>query len=429
MEKVGGDSFVLRGNICYSKSKQELCTVEHAYLVCKESRCAGIYQQLPQEYSQYVCYDYGDCLIIPGLIDLHVHAPQYAFRGLGMDLELLDWLNTHTFVEEAKYADLQYAETAYSIFVDDLIKSATTRACVFATIHTEATLLLMRKLETAGISAYVGKVNMDRNSPPNLCEQSPEAAAAAVEEWIVQSSELQNVKPILTPRFTPACSDELLQALSYLQKKYQLPVQSHLSENLGEISWVKELCPDSKFYGETYNKYDLFGKSCPTIMAHCVHSSAEEIELMRQQNVFIAHCPESNTNLASGIAPVKHYLEQGMLVGLGSDIAAGSSLSIWKAMAMAIQCSKLRWRLHDQLVSPLTMEEVFYMATKGGGAFFGNVGSFEDGYEFDAVILDDSSIRHPQPLTLKKRLERLIYLADDNMMVSKYVAGKNIFNR
>ena len=127
--------------------------------------------------------------------------------------------------------------------------------------------------------------------------------------------------------------------------------------------------------------------------------------MMRKQNVFVAHCPESNANLSSGVAPVKKYLDKGMKVGLGSDIAAGSSLSIFKAMALAIQCSKLRWRLYDQSVVPLTFEEVFYLATKGGGEFFGKVGSFEAGYEFDAVVIDDSSLKHPQELTVKDRLE------------------------
>lgn len=173
----------------------------------------------------------------------------------------------------------------------------------------------------------------------------------------------------------------------------------------------------------------MFGNSCPTIMAHCVYSGNDEIEMMKNQNVFIAHCPESNTNLSSGVAPVKMYLDKGMKVGLGSDIAAGSSLSIFKAMAMAIQCSKLRWRLYEQKVTPLTVEEVFYLATKGGGEFFGKVGSFENKYEFDAVVIDDSSIKHPQELNVKERLERIIYLADDRNILAKFVDGNKLFDR
>ncbi len=418
---------VIKGNICYSATKDALSVTENGYVVCQEGRCAGVYENLPKEYETLPCHNYEDKIIIPGLVDLHVHAPQYTFRGMGMDLELIDWLNTRTFAEEAKYEDLEYAEKAYGIFAEDLRTSATTRACIFGTIHTEATLLLMEKLDRTGLQVCVGKVNMDRNSPQYLCEESAEKSAKDTEEWLQKCQRFHNVRPILTPRFTPSCTDELLEKLSELQKKYHLPVQSHLSENLGEIDWVKELCPGTSCYGESYDRYGLFGNGCPTIMAHCVHSGDKEMEMMRKQNVFVAHCPESNANLSSGVAPVKKYLENGMKVGLGSDIAGGTSLSIFKAMAMAVQCSKLRWRLHDQSVGPLTMEEVFYMATKGGGEFFGKVGSFEKGYEFDAVVLDDSSLRHPQKLSVKERLERLIYLADGRSMTAKFVNGHVVY--
>lgn len=422
-------NYVMKGNICFSKTSKEMEVVENGYVVCQEGKCAGVYAVLPEEYQAFPLYNFEDKMIIPGLVDLHVHAPQYAFRGLAMDLELIDWLNTYTFVEEAKYNDVRYAEQAYDIFVEDLRNSATTRACIFGTIHTEATLLLMEKLEKAGLKSYVGKVNMDRNSPEYLCEESARKAMEDTEKWLMASADYENVKPILTPRFTPSCSDELFEKLSVLQKKYHLPVQSHLSENFGEIAWVKELCPETKFYGQSYDRYDMFGKECPTIMAHCVHSGEEEIEMMREQKVFVAHCPESNANLSSGVAPVKRYLEKGMKVGLGSDIAAGSSLSIFKAMAMAVQCSKLRWRLQEQDLAPLTLEEVFYLATKGGGEFFGKVGSFEEGYEFDAVVLDDSSIKTPLRLAVKERLERLVYLAEDKHIVAKFVGGKKILEK
>lgn len=211
-------NYVIKGNICYSKTSNELCIIENGYVVCEGGRCAGAYKELPENYSAFPCYDYQDKIVIPGLVDLHVHAPQYSFRGLGMDLELIDWLNTHTFVEEAKYADTKYADRAYDIFVEDLVNSATTRACIFGTIHTEATLLLMDKLESVGLKAYVGKVNMDRNSPEYLCEESAEKSAEDTEKWLLKSQDFKNVKPILTPRFTPSCTDELLEKLSVLQK-------------------------------------------------------------------------------------------------------------------------------------------------------------------------------------------------------------------
>ena len=388
-------NFILKGNIIYSKDKTELTVKENAYLVCEDGVCAGIFETLPEKYEVLPLKDYGDCLIIPGMTDLHVHAPQYSYRGLGM-----------------------------GIFVEDLVKSTTTRACIFGTLHKEATLLLMELLEESGMKAYVGKVNMDRNSPDILREKNAEEASKITEQWILEAERFENVRQILTPRFIPSCSDELMRELARLQKKYELPMQSHLSENLGEITWVQELCPESKFYGDAYDQFELFGGECPTIMAHCVHSGEEEVTLMKEKNVFVAHCPQSNTNIASGIAPIRAYLDKDMKVGLGSDVAGGAHLSIMRAMTDAIQCSKLRWRMYDQSLDPLRFEEAFYLATIGGGEFFGKAGSFEEGYEFDAVVLSDENLPHPQEISTKERLERIVYLGDDRNVLHKYIAGR-----
>lgn len=420
--------FILKGNIVYSKNKDELRILKDHYLISESGLVKGVFEKVPPEYAQVSVSDYGECLIIPGLTDLHVHAPQYTFRAMGMDMELLEWLETNTFPEEAKYQDLEYARRAYRIFTDNLKRSATTRACIFGTIHRDATLLLMDQLEQSGLVTYVGKVNMDRNCPDYLIEESAEESGIQTVEWIkdVLHKKYQNTMPILTPRFTPSCSDELMENLKKIQMYYQIPVQSHLSENPGEIAWVKELCPWSEFYGDAYDRFGLFGADCKTVMAHCVYSGKEERQRMKENGVFIAHCPESNMNLSSGVAPVRTFLEEGMHVGIGSDVAGGSTENLFKAMALAIQASKLRWRMQDDRLKPLTLEEVFYIATKGGGEFFGNVGSFEPGFELDAVVLDDTRIVHSQNLDVRARLERMIYLADEREVRAKYVRGREI---
>lgn len=421
------DTFALKGTICYSISPQELSITPNSYLICSQGKCAGIFPVLPEKYRGIPCTDYKDDLIIPGLTDLHVHAPQYTFRASGMDLELLDWLNTYAFPQEARYENLEFARSAYSIFAEDMKKSPNTRACIFGTLHVPATELLMELMDKTGLKTMIGKVNMDRNGSPILQETSAEASAQATVTWIEDTlNRFENTTPILTPRFTPACTDQLMAKLSQIQKKYHLPMQSHLSENFGEIEWVKELCPGTHFYGEAYHQFQLFGGDCPTIMAHCVHSSEEELALMKKQGVYVAHCPQSNTNLSSGIAPARHYLEAGLHVGLGSDIAGGTSLSILRAMTDAIQVSKLYWRLVDSSAKPLTLEEAFYLGTEGGGSFFGKVGSFREGYEFDAVILNSSTIPTPLSLSPKDRLERLVYLSDDRNITGKYVSGRKI---
>ena len=419
--------FALKGDICYSKTLTTLETMEQGFLVCKDGIVEGVYPKLPDEYSKIPVKDYGKQLMIPGLIDLHMHAPQYTYRGLHMDLELLEWLNQYTFPAEAKYEDTEYARKAYQKFVDRMVKSATTRACIFGTIHVEATLILMELLEKAGLHTMVGKLNMDRNSPDYLREASAGKSAEDTIRWVQEAQKrFKNNKPILTPRFTPSVTDEMMEELKKIQMEFQLPFQSHLSENRGEIEWVKELCPYARYYGQAYSHFGLFGGECPTVMAHCIYSCEEEIQDMKERGVYIAHCPESNMNVVAGIAPVRRYLQEGMHVGLGSDVAGGATENLFAAMMHAIQVSKLRWRLVDDTLAPLTAPEVFYMATKGGGEFFGKVGSFEKGYEFDAVILDDSGIPNQEGLTIPERLERFIYLNQEKDVKAKYVAGRQV---
>jgi len=358
-----------------------------------------------------------------------MHAPQFAFRGLGMDYELLEWLESYTFPEESKYRNLGYAKNAYADVVSNLVNGPNTRSCIYATVHLPATRLLMDMLEETGLRCMVGKVNMDRNSPPYLCEESADRSEEDTRLWLSGSiGRYKNISAILTPRFIPVCSDKLMKKLADIQKEYGVPVQSHLSESLAEIGWVRQLCPSSKSYADAYAKFGLFGGDVPTIMAHCVWSDDNEIDLIRRKNVYIAHCPQSNTNLASGIAPVRKFLNKKISVGLGSDVAGGCHTSIFKAMSDAIGVSKLRFRLTDQRDKPLTVKEAFYLGTLGGGSFFGKVGSFEDGYEFDAIVLDDSDLGAPFPLTIEERLARVIYFSEDRHIKEKYVRGTCVKN-
>lgn len=421
-------NFVLKGNICYCCDKSNINICDNSYLVCIDGICQGVFDKLSEDYTKLPLIDYSDKLIIPGLTDLHTHAPQFAFRGLNMDMELLQWLDTTAFVEESKYSDLDYAQKAYKIFADTLKNGATTRACVFATVHKESSKLLMDLMEHSGTVSYVGKVNMDRNCPNSLCETDAEVSLKLTEEFIKESHNIyKNTYPILTPRFIPSCTDELMYGLAKIKAQHNLPVQSHLSENKSEINWVSDLCPDSTSYTDAYDKYGLLKDNSNIVMAHCVHLTDDEQKLIKDRGVYIAHCPASNSNLSSGIAPIKRYLNNNLKVGLGSDMAGGQSDSIFRAMVDAIQVSKLYHTLVDNSLKSLTFAESFYMATKGGGEFFGKVGSFEYGYEFDAVVIDDSILPHPQTLTTIQRLERCVYLgADLNGIVAKFVRGKKI---
>lgn len=421
-------TFALKGNIIYSKNQNELNLFENSYLICQDGKSMGVFEKLDEKYKNIEVIDFGNKIISPGLVDLHIHAPQYNFRGMGMDLELLDWLNTYTFPSEAKFKDENYAKRSYQRFVNHLKFGPNTRHIIFASIHVKSTQILMDLMEKTKMVSFVGKVNMDRNGGVDLEEKDADESEKATLNWLENiKGKYKNTYPILTPRFIPSCTDELLEKLRKIKDDYKLPIQSHLSENLGEIEWVKELVPKSKFYGEAYELFDLFGKNNKTVMAHCVYSNEDEQNLIKENKVFIAHCPDSNTNLTSGIAPAGKYLRDGQKIGLGSDVAGGSHASIFKAMADAIKVSKLRYRLLDEKIRPLSLEEAFYMATLGGGEFFGKVGSFEKGYEFDAIIIDDEKLLEEDKFNLKQRLERIVYLSKDEDVVSKFVRGEKVF--
>ena len=416
---------IIKGNFFDCSEDRELRVRSGAYCVVKDGVSEGVFDELPAKYAGAQVTDYGDLLIMPSLVDLHTHAPQYTFRGMGMDLELLDWLNTYTFPEEARYRDPGYASQAYDIFVDALIRSGTGRAVIFGTIHREATLLLMEKLEKSGLVTYVGKVNMDRNSPDGYREETGDSLRET-ERFVEEALDFRNTFPILTPRFIPTCSDELMRGLSDIRRRTGLPVQSHMSENLSEIEWVKDLVPDATFYGDAYDIFGLFGGECRTVMAHCVYSGKEEIGRMAEKGVFAAHCPNSNTNISSGIAPVRKLLDAGVRVGLGSDVAGGHSLSLFDEMVSAVQASNLRWRCIDENDRQLSMTEAFYMATRGGGEFFGKVGCFDNGYEFDALVIDDSGLEGMLKPDAEHRFLRSLYLSHECPIAAKYVKGNKI---
>lgn len=231
---------VLKGNIVQAPALGELQITEQGYLVMEDGVIRGVYDRLPLEYATAPLVDYGQALVMQSFADMHLHAPQYPMLGMGMDLPLLEWLDTYTFPTEARFADTDYARRIYRRLATDLITNGTTRVCMFSSLHTDATWILMEELEQAGVTGYVGKVNMDRNGLPGILQETTEESVRETLRWL-EGCHFDHVKPILTPRFTPSCTNELMMALGRLAQEKGLYVQSHLSENLGEIQWVKEL--------------------------------------------------------------------------------------------------------------------------------------------------------------------------------------------
>lgn len=413
---------IYKANIVYTPSLDELKYIPHGY-VCVNDKgfVEGCYDRLPEQYKGCSITDYGDCLLMPAFNDLHVHAPQYRNMGLAMDEELLPWLNRYTFPEESKFNDISYAERIYRRFVHDLWMQGTMRASVFGTIHPEATRLLMSLFREVGMGAYVGLVGMDRNAPETLQNSAEDVRRFHLEELCTFDTKVQS---ILTPRFIPSCTPAMLETYGQLAQQHKLRIQSHLSENRSEIELVHQLEPEASCYADAYRRYGLFGQT-PTLMAHCCYSSGIELELIKHNNVMVVHCPTSNCNVASGIAGIRTFLNEGIPVALGSDVSGGHHLSILRVIQYAIQVSKLQYAATQGAEPFLSVSEAFYLATKSGGSFFGKVGSFEEGYAFDAILVDDSYLNYDN-FTLDQRLQRYIYLGDDRDIRRRWCQGNEI---
>ena len=400
-----GMTQVLRGNIIQAPRLGELDIREHGYLVLEDGVVQGVYDALPQALASAPITDYGDRLIMQSFVDMHLHAPQYPMLGMGMDLPLLDWLNTYTFRTEARFADPDFARRTYRRLASDLITNGTTRVCMFSSLHTEATWILMEELERAGVTGYVGKVNMDRNALPGILQETTEESVSETLRWL-DGCHFEHVRPIITPRFTPSCSDELMAAL-------------------GEIAWVKELHPDCAQYWETYDKYGLWKDH--TVMAHCVHSDARECAAIRRAGVVVAHCAGSNINLCSGVSPVREMLQQGIWVTLGSDIAGGAQLPMYKVITMSIRASKIKRMETDWSEDFLTVPEGYYLGTTAGHRYFGGGEGFAVGQPLHAIVVDDGDFPESvRPLTVRERFERSLYMLHRHNITAVWSHGRQV---
>lgn len=411
----------IKGNFLYTPSCHELTIRENQYAHIENSVVTGFMTDLPETTGPETVVDYSQDIIIPAFVDLHIHAPQYINRGLGFDEELLPWLEHYTFPAEGKFADPVFARRVYTAFLKRLQAEGTLCFSAFATIHKESTWQLMELAEAMGFKAYIGKVNMDCNAPDYLLEDT-DRSLADTEELAVRCREaLHKVRFIATPRFVPSTTEKLMTGLGRLCETYDLPVQSHLSENRNEVAWVKELHPDLPSYTDVY---DAFGLLRPekTIMAHAIYLSDEEKRLLRDKGVYLAHCAQSNANLTSGIMPLRRNLENGLTCTIASDVAAGHTPAMNKQIALTIEISKLYSLQHDR-EKALTIGEGLYLATKGPGRFYGRTGSFEKGYAFDALVIHMDDIEGLERTPFEK-LQQFIYDGDDRNIIARYVDGK-----
>ncbi|KAI5124565.1 hypothetical protein M0805_003085 [Coniferiporia weirii] len=340
--------------------------------------------------------------ILPGFVDTHTHAPQVPNMGSGQQYELLDWLENVTFPMESRFENVDFAKTVYPGVVQRFIDSGTTTCCYYGSLHLESTKVLADVILKQGQRALVGKCNMNRNCPDYYRESSTENSLEATKRLIAYIRSLKSdlIHPVLTPRFAISCSSDLLHALGDLaMADNTLAVQTHISENKGEIAFTKELFPECASYADVYRKHGLLSER--TILAHAVHLENDELTLIKEKGAGISHCPTSNFNLRSGMAKVGEMLDRGIKVGLGTDVSGGFSPSILTVIQHASICSKMI-AVQSAIATPpsdarpvfankqLSIATLLYLATMGGASLCcmaDKIGSFVPGKCFDALLV------------------------------------------
>lgn len=410
---------LFHGDIVYSNSQGELSVSGDSFIAVEKGLVYGIFDDVPGVLKDVPVVDYGRSLIIPAFSDLHVHAPQYALRGTGMDLLLSDWLSTYTFPEEAKFSDTEYASAVYSAFAGELLKNGTLHANVFSTVHGNTAALLVGALEKNNIGGFVGKVNMDVNSPACLCEKTEESLYET--EKFISSFSSKALRPILTPRFVPTCSRPLLEGLGKLAEKYGCGVHTHVVESKWEAAEAVRLFPNCSCDTEIYERTGLLGHG-PAIFAHFIFPSEKDMEIAEKYKAVAVHCPDATTNVIAGIMPLKSLLQRGINASLGTDVGAGQSLALYKQISAAVRLSKLKEFYEPEISGTVSFSTAFALATRFGGAVFGNTGAFDKGYAFDALVIDGlDDVFSPVPP--ENRLERFCYCGDDRNIKAVYSNG------
>lgn len=377
----------------------------------------------------------------PGFIDLHIHAPQYAYTGTATDRPLMGddgWLETYTFPAEASLKDdVSKARRVYEGVVKKTLSFGTTTACYFATLHLDPCKVLADVALNLGQRALVGKVCMDRHSPDNYVQSTKQNIDETKEmiEYIHEKAGkigekqlLPLIMPIVTPRFIPTCTPELLSALGKLAAEYDCHIQSHISESIDEVAFTQSLEGSDKTDATIFDEHALLTDKC--IMAHGVHLSDADLDLMRRRGSAVAHCPLSNFFFAGTTLPCRKLMERGNKVGLGTDVAGGYSPSMIDSARLTVVASCAHQQQHPEETARLDYRHAFYLATLGGAEALGlseKIGTFAPGMELDAVILTTSTnVNVFETDTTSDIFQKVMNLGDDRNVKRVFVQGKEV---
>jgi len=383
--------------------------------------------------------------LLPGFIDLHVHAPQYPQLGSALDVPLEVWLQKYTFPLEARYEDLAFAKRSYGLLVDDLLANGTTTALYFATVHQDATRSLADICLEKGQRALIGKVAMDNadECPDYYRDASSEEAiegTRALIEYINNHPDNveKKVLPVITPRFVPSCTDATLEGLGALAMECGCHVQTHCSESDWAHRYV--LSRHGVTDTEALDRFGLLGRR--TVLAHANFLTDGDMEKVREREAAVAHCPLSNVYFANAVFPLKAALDKGMHVGLGTDISGGPSASMLENCRGAILMSRALESGVDPKLNAVArasygpaqidFRDAFYIATAGGGVALDlPIGLFKPGYLFDAIVIDTKALKGSVRLfdefdSGEQILQKIINTASKPNIATAWVGGTNL---
>ncbi len=374
--------------------------------------------------------EYGkDNIIMAGFIDSHVHYPQTQIIGAYGE-QLIDWLNKYTFVAEQKFADKAHSREVAKVFLQECLRAGTTSAAVYCTVFPQSVDAFFEEAEALNMRMIAGKVLMDRNAPPVLCDTPQKAydeSKALIKKWHNRGRQLYAI----TPRFAPTSSPQQMEMAGHLWAEHPgAYLQSHLSENRRELAWVKELYPERKNYLDVYDHYKLLGPRA--IYGHGIWLTEAELQRCHDTGTAIAHCPTSNQFLGSGLFNLKNAMKQErpVRVGLATDLGAGTSFSMLQTLNETYKVAQLNG-------NPLSAGHAFYLATRGTAQALyldDKIGSIAPGMEADLIVLDLKSTpaieyRMRACEDIEEALFIQMTMGDDRAVKETYIAGKLAYSR
>ena len=425
-----GQSLSFKNNPFSSSDESSLMYESDALIFIKEGKILkiGSYSQFKDQVPEGCLIEHHkDAVILPGFIDTHSHYPHTQIIG-AYGKQLIDWLTNYTFIAEQSFADPNHATSVAKVFIQESLKAGSTTSAVYCTVHPHSLDALFTEASKLNRRMIAGKVLMDRNAPQALTDTaqgSYDDSKKLIEKW----HNVGRLSYAITPRFAPTSTEEQLAMAGNLWSEYKdVYMQTHISENLQEINWVKELFPKHKGYLDVYDSFGLVGERA--IFGHGIHLTDNEWQRIFESGSSIAHCPTSNEFLGSGLFPFeKAYKKNQMVkVGLATDIGAGTSFSQLQSMNESYKIAQLQGY-------SLSSVKAFYLATKGAAESLyldSKIGSLEVGMEADILVLDckATSLMNFR-LSYCKNIEEVLFvlmtLGDDRSTKAVYVAGEKVY--